>query len=113
MTSVIIQEQIRRSVEVEVEFLKMGEIDNLNEKFTAEIIVKSKWLERAESDIIDYDIKKHWNPKLYIQNILSDPKEKTTYEIEKLSDCLRITENKIIKGIINIIFYFKCDVEIY
>ena len=36
-------EQMCRNVEAEIEFLRIGEIDNVNEKFTAEVKIIARW----------------------------------------------------------------------
>lgn len=54
-----------RTIQVVVEFAKIGEIDTMNEKYQAELYVESKWTEPSEINC--YDPKIHWNPKLYIE----------------------------------------------
>ena len=56
-------EQMCRNVEVEIEFLRIGEIDNVNEKFTAEVKIIAKWFEFIDINIESYDPLIHWNPK--------------------------------------------------
>lgn len=70
-----------------------GEIDTLNEKFFAEILVETKWEEPklcAEFDQrVGRDEKefthplKYWNPKVYIENTLNDPNQTVHYRIKK------------------------------
>ena len=50
---------ILRYVQVAVAFVRIGEIDSMNEKFTAEIYVEAKWIENEE--IVEYDPKIYWN----------------------------------------------------
>jgi hypothetical protein len=56
-------EQMCRNVEVEIEFLRIGEIDIGNEKFTAEVKIIAKWFEFIDINIESYDPLIHWNPK--------------------------------------------------
>lgn len=56
-------------VQTAFEFTRIGEIDTLDEKFQAEVIIESKWKidPMTEPDILnkgEYDPKKNWNPKL-------------------------------------------------
>ncbi len=44
-------------VEVYIEFLRIGEIDTLNEKYNAEINIECKWIEK-DYHINEYDPKK-------------------------------------------------------
>ena len=55
-------------VEVRIEFMSLGEVDTMNEKFQAIVKIKSKWIENE--NIKDYDPKEYWNPKLFIENAL-------------------------------------------
>lgn len=83
-----------REVQVRVIFLRVGDIDTLNEKFFAEILVESKWEEPRLSTEFDcsliYNEEKelnnahnYWNPKVYIENALNDPKQTVHYKIKK------------------------------
>lgn len=88
-----------REVNIQIEFVRVGEIDNLNEKFHGEVRIDSSWIERSHANIDYYDPEIHWNPKLYVKNLISDAKEKLKYEIQVLGDGVyRITEIKSIKG---------------
>ena len=73
-----------RIVQVTVEFIKLGEIDTMNEKYSAEVLIESKWLE--PEFITNYSLDRHWNPQLYIENALQDPKEKTKHRIHRMSE---------------------------
>ena len=70
-----------RVVHVSVEFIRIGEIDTMNDKFNAEICIESKWIEKEFIEIGSFDPKIHWNPKLFIENTLVEPKEKIKYNI--------------------------------
>ncbi|CAF0706853.1 unnamed protein product [Brachionus calyciflorus] len=87
-----------REVQIRIIFLRVGEIDTLNEKFFAEILVESKWEEPSLS--VEFDLTKeenqfyneekelnnptkYWNPKIYIENALNDPKQTVHHKIKK------------------------------
>ncbi|XP_064598221.1 cys-loop ligand-gated ion channel-like isoform X2 [Liolophura sinensis] len=79
-----IKQKIR--VEICVQFAKVGEIDTLKEQYAADVVIKAKWREPAldgqtitTADAIDW--KKYWNPKIYIENTIGDPKEKISYRV--------------------------------
>lgn len=82
---------------MKIEFNKMGEIDTMNEKYSAEVIIESKWSD-FDTSIVDYDPLKHFNPKVFVQNVLNEPKETVRYEVEREVNCLKITEIKTVKG---------------
>lgn len=85
-----------REIQVSVEFLRFGEIDTMNEKYYAEICIEAIWA--INRPIKAYDPNVEWNPKLYIENLLLDPKEEITYEIKRFYDMVVIKEIKLIKG---------------
>lgn len=95
-----------REVQLRIIFLRIGEIDTLNEKFFAEILVEAKWEEsklcaefeqmpashcvqvanistflREEKELTHPT--KYWNPKIYIENALNDPNMTIHYKIKK------------------------------
>ena len=88
-----------RYVQVLIQFLRIGEIDTMNEKYHAEIKIESKWVENE--DIVEYDPKnyKYWNPKLYIENALEDTKQQITYDVQLENDKFIVTELRIVKGV--------------
>ena len=57
-----------REVIVSLEFFRIGEIDIINERFFAELILNINWTE-ANCALDAYDIKKYWNPKIFIENL--------------------------------------------
>jgi hypothetical protein len=82
-----------KEVQIRVVFLRIGEIDTLNEKFYAEILIESKWEEKRlknefsdltshidEKDLIDFS--KYWNPGIYVENSLKLDKT-INYKIRK------------------------------
>jgi hypothetical protein len=72
----------KRDVQVTIEFLRIGEIDTMNEKYSAEIRIDAKWLEK-DTSIEKYNPEQHWNPKLFIENVLQISNEKVIYRFDK------------------------------
>jgi hypothetical protein len=58
-------------------FVRIGEIDTMGEKYSAEVQIESKWSD-FNPQIVEYRPKEHWNPELYIQNILTELKVNLT-----------------------------------
>jgi hypothetical protein len=85
-----------RVVQISIQFLRIGEIDTINERYYAEISIESKWIDVGDAN--NYDPKTRWNPKLYIENILLEPKEVINYEIKKFYDMIRVKETRVVKG---------------
>ncbi len=55
-------------VELRCVILKVGDIDTLNEKFSAEVFVEAKWIDASLSPSEKYNSENHWNPHLYVLN---------------------------------------------
>ena len=81
----------KKIVQVLVEFVRFGEIDTMNEKFIAELNIEAKWTDEIPSMADDqtdlFDPDKHWNPRLFVENVLQEPKEKISYEMKPVNDC--------------------------
>lgn len=60
-------------------FLKIGDIDTLNEKFMAEAFIEARWIDRDLSPSIKYDPEEMWNPKLYVVNGLGELKQQVWF----------------------------------
>lgn len=84
-------------VEVRIEFLNLGEIDTMNEKFSAEVRIKSRWYD--DEEIEEFDKKKHWHPKLFIENALADKyQEDISFSVSRIDGKSIVTETRIAKG---------------
>lgn len=88
-----------KNVYIKIDFLKLGEINEKLEKFTAEIKVEAKWYEINSSGMQTMDPLVSWNPQLYVQNVLDGYREKVEYNVVNESSYLVITETKFINGI--------------
>ena len=86
---------ISKTVSSAFEFVRIGEIDTIKETFQAEVIIESKWL--STEDIETYEPKKHWNPKLFIENAIV-VKEVVSYDVVKEQSQTYIQETRIVSG---------------
>lgn len=90
-----------KTVQVFFLFTRIGEIDTMNERFQAEVRIESKWVDNELNfgDEEAYDSKKHWNPKLHIENALQLTKEDITYNIVRDDEIgIVVTEVRLVKG---------------
>jgi hypothetical protein len=93
-----IQSNTVKKVYVSVQITKIGDIDTMNERFQAVFNIESRWI---EDQIIDkYDPEKHWNPKVYVENVFQDINEDIKYQIERVTNSNRtvVVEKRKIKG---------------
>lgn len=86
-----------KEVEIRIIFLRIGDIDTLNEKFFAEILIESRWEDPklslefesdSDSSLAEEEKElnnpnKYWNPKIYVENSLNDPKQTVYYKVKK------------------------------
>ncbi len=100
-------------------FLRIGEIDTLNEKYQAQAVIEARWpveFDKISSDLSPDDQKRlvdgksvsllnytksHWHPQLYIENALGDLKEQIRYSARKSKedDQIYVCEHRDIKGL--------------
>jgi hypothetical protein len=121
-------------VYVRLMFLRIGEIDTLNEKYQAQASIESRWpiefdklLPNLSSDeqkrlihgksvsLIRYT-ESQWHPQLYIENALGDLKEQIRYSAKKskIDSQIYICEHRDIKGLFwekLELQHFPCDVQ--
>ncbi len=83
-------------VNMQVVFVKIGEIDTMNEKYAADVIVESRWIDTSIHE--NYDPNNDWNPQIYIENALQLSYENIKYDVKKIEIGLEITEKRIAKG---------------
>ncbi len=88
---------LNRTVTFNVNFTRIGEIDVMNEKFYAELIVESKWQEIRRIQTYNQEI--DWNPELYIMNNINELKESVQYFTQYDGYLTTITERRKVKGI--------------
>ena len=63
-------------------YTKIHNIDTLNQRFQADVIIESRWYDPNIKNMNDsFDEKKIWKPELYIENGIKDVREETTYTI--------------------------------
>ncbi len=108
-------------------FLRIGEIDTLNERYQAQASIESRWPIQLEKilpnlssseqkrlihgksvSIIKYS-ESNWHPQLYIENALGDLKEQIRYSAKKskIDNQIYICEHRDIKGL----FWEKLELQ--
>ncbi|UJR11307.1 hypothetical protein I4U23_015488 [Adineta vaga] len=114
-------------VHVRLVFLRIGEIDTLNEKYQAHASVESRWfvppnkftynlsaddqqrLTNGRAVVLEKYAECHWHPQIYIENGLGDVKEQIKYsaKINKEDQMIQICEHRVIKGL----FWEKLELQ--
>ena len=71
---------------INVNYTKLLDIDTINQRFQAEAIIESKWIDPGiNSYKHKIDESSIWKPDLYIENGIKDIKEEVTYQIVPFS----------------------------
>ncbi|UJR38751.1 hypothetical protein I4U23_031416 [Adineta vaga] len=106
-------------VYVRLVFLRIGEIDTLNEKYQAHASIESRWvvssdkflsiipsvdqerLINGKSISLEQYHESYWHPQLYIENALGDLKEQVKYsaKINPRDHKIYVCEHRVIKGL--------------
>ena len=88
-----------------LQFIQIGEVDTVNERFQAIIELEAKWEDKKIPNnnlnkIIQSKDWKEWDPKIFIENSLYDKNniEEITFFATKISNSIQVTETRIIKG---------------
>jgi hypothetical protein len=114
-------------VYVRLMFLRIGEIDTLNEKYQAQAAIEARWsvkFDKLSSNLSSDDQRRltdgksvsllnyaasHWHPQLYIENALGDLKEQIRYSAKKSKENneIYVCEHRDIKGL----FWEKLELQ--
>ncbi len=86
-------------VQIYLIFLRIGEIDNVKERFQCDAYFEASW----EDDTVDikngFNPAVNWDPELFIENSVGNLKQDIKYRVEKRNDRTKIVEMRTIKGI--------------
>ena len=78
-------------------FLRVGEIDNVQERFETTALIESYWEDNSiNSNKFDYD--QHWDPEIYIENSMGSLKQEITHKIVKKGNRTFVYETRKVKG---------------
>ncbi|CAF0955531.1 unnamed protein product [Brachionus calyciflorus] len=96
------------TVELRLIILKIGNIITKENRFSCEAFLEASWYDKnlakqlsytpENLNKIKYDERYHWNPHLYIQNLLSHQSQEIWYNVEKCSQGYKISEKRRFKG---------------
>jgi hypothetical protein len=114
-------------INIRLMFLRVGEIDTLNEKYQAQASIEARW--PIELDILTPDLsaddqkrlingksvsvlkyaETHWHPQLFIENAIGELKEQIRYSAKKSrkNSQIYICEHRDIKGL----FWEKLELQ--
>ena len=87
-------------VRVFVIFLKIGEIDNIKERYQADAYIESCW---EDDNVVlnaqgEFDPTQNWEPEIFIENAVGNLKQEIRYKVEKKGNKTRVMEMRNVKG---------------
>jgi hypothetical protein len=86
-------------VYIDINFTKLLDIDTINQRFQAEAIIESRWVDPNIKSFKDtLDEKKIWKPDLYIENGIKDVREEVSYQIVPVGADLDLQVDKFDKN---------------
>jgi hypothetical protein len=98
-------------------FLRVGEIDTLNERYYAELLLEASWEETSFKGLQtrSFDPSIHWTPELELMNGIGELQDDVTYTVHYNKQGLAtITEHHKLKGTLwerMELYHFPVDVQ--
>lgn len=95
-----VDETTKTEVSIRMGISKLYDIDTINQRFHAEVIVESKWHDASIKSIQD-DTKTIWRPDIYFENILNEPREELSLKLvwDDESRRVMVSEIRKVKGL--------------
>ena len=85
-------------VQIFLIFLRIGEIDNIKERFQADAYIEASWEDNTVDTTLGYDPHQYWKPEIHIENALGNLTQDIRYKVERNGDRTKIFEMRNIKG---------------
>lgn len=86
-------------VGIRVSFTKIYDIDTLNQRFQAEILIESQWFDPKVNSLKQDANSLDWTPELYIENAISESNHEIFRKIIDQNSKLKVYQVQKIKGI--------------
>lgn len=90
------------TVEVYLIFLRVGEIDNVKERFQTDAYFEACWEDETVDAKQPFDPRQHWEPELFLENAVANLKQDIKYRVEPPrmpGGKTRVFESRNIKGV--------------
>lgn len=86
-------------VGIRVSFTKIYDIDTLNQRFQADILIESQWFDPKVNNLKQDANSLDWTPDLYIENAISESNHEIVRKIIEQNSKLKVYQVQKIKGI--------------
>ena len=87
------------TVEVYLIFLRVGEIDNVKERFQTDAFFEACWEDETVDPRQSFDPRQNWEPELFLENAVANLKQDIKYRVERRNGKTKVYESRMIKGI--------------
>jgi hypothetical protein len=88
------------TVEIFLTYLRVGEIDNVKERFQADAYFEASWVDNSGLDPdAPFDPRQQWEPELFLENAVANVKQDIKYRVERVNGVTKIHECRLVKGI--------------
>ena len=87
------------TIEVYLIFLRVGEIDNVKERFQTDAFFEACWEDNTIDPKQGFDPRQHWEPELFLENAVANLKQDIKYRVERVGNRTKVYESRMIKGI--------------
>jgi hypothetical protein len=87
------------TIEVYLIFLRVGEIDNVKERFQTDAYFEACWEDDSVDPRTGFDPRQHWEPELFLENAVANLKQDIKYRVERVNGKTKIYECRNIKGV--------------
>jgi hypothetical protein len=97
----VCKEEIPNDVLIHVTYTKIHDIDTVNQRFRAELLIESRWHDSSLRSTSDYAAIQ-WRPELFVENAVDEPREETVavkIVEDKQTNLLMVSEMRRIKGL--------------
>ena len=86
-------------VQIYLIFMRVGEIDNVKERFQCDAYFEASWEDDAVDIKTGFNPAINWDPELFIDNSVGNLKQDIKYRVERRNNKTKIVEMRTIKGI--------------
>jgi hypothetical protein len=87
------------TVEIFLTYLRVGEIDNVKERFQADAYFEASWVDNSVDPEAPFDPRQQWEPELFLENAVANLKQDIKYRVERVDGVTKIHECRLIKGV--------------
>lgn len=95
----VLKEEVPTDVYINASFIKIHDIDTINQRFQAELLIEMRWHDSTLKSTKDYQ-SIEWKPDIYVENAVNETKNETSLKIFANSqNLLMVSEIRHVRGV--------------